>query len=150
VHEKNPFREEIEQILLQHPRTRYAKVLLGMKQNLTDAEIAAAAAEAGEAVNVDRITEVRRNVQLTLDDQLATPSEAEMQAGVFRELLNYARSPALDQRIKTRLAQLRALDPAVKLTPLGNVRLGRNDGSGPKNTELLCDKCFTYHKGDCY
>jgi hypothetical protein len=45
--DQNPFRDEIEQILLKHPRTRYAKVLIGMKQNLTDAEIAAAAAAAG-------------------------------------------------------------------------------------------------------
>lgn len=31
--EQNPLRDEIEQILLTHPRTRYAKVLIGMKQN---------------------------------------------------------------------------------------------------------------------
>jgi hypothetical protein len=104
--DQNPFRDEIERILLKHPRTRYAKVRIGMKQNLTDAEIAAAAAAAGQPVKVDRITEVRRNLQLTLDDKLAMPSEADMQAGLYRELLNYPRSPELYQRIRTRLTQL--------------------------------------------
>ena len=59
---QNPFRAEIEQILLDHPRTRYAKVLSGMKQKLTDAEMVAAAAAAGEPVNQGRIAEVRRIV----------------------------------------------------------------------------------------
>ncbi|BCZ21364.1 hypothetical protein MYSE111917_25405 [Mycobacterium senriense] len=81
---QNQLRDEIKQILLKHPRTRYAKVLIGMKQDLTDTEIAAAAS-AGEPVKVDRITEVRRNVQLTLDDRLAAPSEAEMQVGLSIE-----------------------------------------------------------------
>lgn len=147
--DQNPFREEIEQILLEHPRTRYAKVLIGMKQNLTDAEIAAAAAAAGEPVKVDRITEVRRNVQLTLDDKLATPSEAEMQAGLYRELLNYPRSPELNQRITTRLTQLQRLDPAIKPTPLGNVRLGANDAGRLEKPEPWCDKCFMVHNGEC-
>lgn len=145
----NPFRDEIEQILLKHPRTRYAKVLIGMKQNLTDAEIAADAAAAGEPVKPDRITEVRRNVQLTLNDKLATPSEAEMQAGLYRELLNYPRSPELHQHIKTRLTQLRQLDPSIKPTPLGNVRLGANDAPRPEKPETRCDKCFMAHTGEC-
>jgi len=122
--EHNPFRDEVETILLDHPRTRYAKVLIGMKQNLTDA--------AGEPVKPDRITEVRRNVQLTPDDQLATPSEAEMQAGLYRELLNYPRSAELDQRIKTRLTQLQQLDPSVKLTPLGHVHTRRQCCAPPR------------------
>jgi len=147
--EHNPFRDEIETILLDHPRTRYAKVLIGMKQNLTDAEIAAAAAAAGEPVKPDRITEVRRNVQLTLDDKLATPSEAEMQAGLYRELLNYPRSAELDQRIKTRLTQLQQLDPSVKLTPLGHVHLGANAAPRPEQPETQCGKCCMVHNGEC-
>jgi hypothetical protein len=145
----HPFREEIEQILLKYPRTRYAKVLIDMKQNLIDTEIAAAAAAAGEPVQPDRITEVRRNVQLTLDDRLATPSEAEMQAGLYRELLNYPRSPELSQHIKTRLTQLQQLDPSVKLTPLGDVRLGASDVTRPQKPEPRCDKCFMVHNGEC-
>ncbi|OBH86641.1 hypothetical protein [Mycobacterium scrofulaceum] len=69
--DQNPFRDKIKQILLQHGRSRYAKVLIGMNQNLIDAEIAVAAAAAGEPVNGDQITEFCRNVQLTLDDKLA-------------------------------------------------------------------------------
>lgn len=145
----NPFRKEIEQILLAHPRTRYAKVLIGMKQNLTDAEIAAAAAVAGEPVKVERITEVRRNVQLTLDDRLAVPSEAEMQAGLYRELLNYQRSPELRQHVNTRLSQLQRLDPSIALTPLGDVRLGANATSRSEKPEPRCDKCFMVHNGEC-
>jgi len=147
--EQKPFRDEIETILLEHPRTRYAKVLIGMKQNLTDAEIAAAAAAAGEPVKPDRITEVRRNVQLTLDDKLATPSEAEMQAGLYRELLNYPRSAELDQRIKTRLTQLQQLDPSVKLTPLSHVHLGANAAPRPEPPETQCDNCCMVHNGEC-
>jgi len=147
--EQNPFRDEIEKILLEHPRTRYAKVLIGMKRNLTDAEIAAAAAAAGEPVKPDRITEVRRNVQLTLDDKLATPSEADMQAGLYRELLNYQRSAELDQRIKTRLTQLHQLDPSVKVTPLGHVHLGANAAPRPEEPETRCGACFMVHKGEC-
>ena len=134
--DENPFRDKIEQILLKHPRTRYAKVLIGMKQNLTDAEIAAAAAAAREPVKVDRITtEVRRNVQLTLDDKLATPSEADMQAG--------------GQHVNLRLTQLQQLDPTIKPTPLGNVRLGANDAARQEKPEPRCDKCFMVHNGEC-
>jgi hypothetical protein len=95
-----------------------------MKRNLTDAEMVAEAAAAGEAVNLDRVAEVRRIVRLTLDDERATRSEAEMRAGLYRELLNYPRSEELSQRVATRLTQLQQLDPTVKLTPLGDVRLG--------------------------
>jgi hypothetical protein len=35
VTDSNPFRSEIEQILTDHPRTRFAKVLLGMNRGLT-------------------------------------------------------------------------------------------------------------------
>lgn len=144
------FRDEIEQILLKHPRTRYAKVLIGMNQGLTDAEIAAVAAAEGEPVQIDRITEVRRNVQLTLDGKLATPSEAEMQAGLYRELLNYPRSPGLSQHVNTRLTQLQQLDPSIKKTPLGIVRLGANDASGYETSEPRCDKCNMVHNGECF
>ncbi|ORA16378.1 hypothetical protein [Mycobacterium asiaticum] len=147
--ESNPFREEIEQILLKHPRTRCAKVLIGMKQNLTDTEMAAAAAAAGEPVQPDRITEVRRNVQRALDDTLATPSEAEMQAGLYRELLNYPRSPELRRHTNTRLAQLQQLDPSIKLTPLGDIRLGANDAPRPQKPEPRCNRCFMIHNGEC-
>ena len=39
--DSNPFRAEIELILAEHQRTRFAKVLLGMNRGLTDAEIGA-------------------------------------------------------------------------------------------------------------
>ena len=46
---------------------------------------------------------VRRIVLLSLNDELVTaPSETEEQANVYRELLNYSRSPELDQHITTR------------------------------------------------
>jgi hypothetical protein len=49
------------------------------------------------------IAAVRRIVLLSLNDELVTaPSEAEEQANVYRELLNYSRSPELDQHITTR------------------------------------------------
>lgn len=145
----NPIRAEIEQILLANPRTRYAKVLGGMKQNLSDAEMVEAAATVGEPVNLDRIAEVRRIVRMTLDDERATRSEADMQAGLYRELLNYPRSPALRQHVSTRLAQLQAMDPNIKLTPLGDVRLGANDARRPEKQETPCPDCFLVHAGEC-
>ncbi len=145
----NPFRDEMEQTLLAHPRTRYAKVLIGIKQNLSDVGIAAAAVAAGEPVKPGRVTEVRRIVQLTLDDELATPSEAELQAGLYRELLNYPSSPGLRQHVNTRLTQLQHLDPSVKLTPLGNVRLGANDVPRTGAPEPKCPECFMVHNGEC-
>lgn len=147
--EVNLFRNEIEQILLAHPRTRYAKVLDGMRRNLTDAQMVEAASAASEPVNIDRIAEVRRIVSLTLDDKRATASEAEMQAGLYRELLNYPRSPELRQHVNTRLTQLQAIDPNIKLTPLGDVRLGANDARRPEKPEVRCPECFMVHAGEC-
>jgi len=104
---------EIQQILIDHPRTRYAKVLLGMLRGLTDAEMAKEAAEAGEPISADSIAMVRRLVRLSLDDKLVpAPSDAEGQAGLYRELLNYRRSPELTQHIKTKLAK-RSRAPAA-------------------------------------
>jgi hypothetical protein len=62
------------------------------------------------------IAAVRRIVLLSLNDELVTaPSEAEEQANVYRELLNYSRSPELDQHITTRLTLLQAIGPNVRL-----------------------------------
>ena len=147
---QNPYGVEIKQILLTHPRTRYAKVLAGMKKGLSDAEMVSAAAEAGEPVNLDRIAEVRRIVRKTLDDERATASEAEMQAGLYRELLNYPRSQELRQHVATRLTQLQALDPRVTLTPLGDVRLGANAASRPERQGSKCTQCGLIHAGECF
>ncbi|WP_231997175.1 hypothetical protein [Mycobacterium sp. 1245111.1] len=117
---------------------------------MTDAQMVSEAAAANQPVNLDRIAEIRRIVRQTLDDELATKSEAEMQAGPYRELLNYERSPGLAQRVTTRLKQLQQLDPIVKLTPLGDVRLGANDASRPEMPEQVCPDCFLMHNGDCY
>ena len=79
--EPNPFRGEIEQILIDHPRTRYAKVLLGMRRGLSDAEMSKEALEAGEPINAESIAHVRKLVRLTLDDELMpAPSDAADQA----------------------------------------------------------------------
>ena len=93
---------------------------------------------------------VRRIVRLTLNDELVTaPSEAEEQANLYRELLNYPHSPELRQHVTTRLTQLRALGPNVRLTPLGDVRLGANDAPRSEKPEIRCDKCFMIHNGEC-
>lgn len=147
---RDSIRAEIQQILIDHPRTRYAKVLLGMLRGLTDAEMAKEAAEAGEPISADSIAMVRRLVRLSLDDKLVpAPSDAEGQAGLYRELLNYRRSPELTQHIKTKLAKLRELDPKILLTPLGNVHLGANDPSKPEKPEKVCPYCFLVHAGEC-
>ncbi|AGB26870.1 hypothetical protein Mycsm_06755 (plasmid) [Mycobacterium sp. JS623] len=148
--EPNPFRAEIELILTEHPRTRFAKVLLGMRRGLTDGEMAQEAHAAKESIRADSIAAVRRIVRLTLNDELVTaPSEAEEQSNLYRELLNYPRSPELRQHISTRLTQLRALNPNVRMTPLGDVRLGANDQSRPERPESRCEKCFMIHNGEC-
>jgi hypothetical protein len=150
VTDSNPFRAEIEQILADHPRTRFAKVLLGMKRGLTDVEMAQEADAAGESIRADSIAAVRRIVSLTLSDELVTaPSEAEEQANLYRELLHYRRSPELRQHVTTRLTQLRALGPNVRLTPLGDVRLGAKDASRREKPEQPCPNCFLVHNGEC-
>jgi hypothetical protein len=150
VTDSNPFRAEIELILAEHPRTRFAKVLLGMKRGLTDAEMAQEAQAAGESIRADSIAAVRRIVSLTLGDKLVTaPSEAEEQSNLYRELLNYPRSPELHQHVNSRLTRLRGLGPNVRMTPLGDVRLGANDASRPEKPEQPCPNCNLVHNGEC-
>jgi hypothetical protein len=72
VTDSNPFRSEIEQILTDHQRTRFAKVLLGMNRGLTDADMAHEAHADGESIRADRIAGVRRIVLLSLNDELVT------------------------------------------------------------------------------
>lgn len=148
--DENPFRAEIEQILTEHPRTRYAKVLIGMRRGLTDAEMAEEAHQAGQPISAESIGQVRKVVGLTLDDKfVSAPSDAEGQAGLYRELLNYPRSPELTQNISTKLAKLRELDPKILLTPLGHVHLGANDPSKLEKPERVCPDCFMVHAGEC-
>ncbi|MFN8228351.1 MAG: hypothetical protein U0R18_16725 [Mycobacterium sp.] len=146
----DPYRAEIEQILIGHPRTRYAKVLDGMNRGLTDAEMSVEADAANQPCSAESIAAVRKIVNTTLDGQLVSaPSDADGQSGLYRELLNYPRSPGLDQHIRTRLVQLQELDPAVKLTPLGDVRLGRNDSPRTETEQPMCPQCFMVHAGEC-
>jgi hypothetical protein len=150
VSDHNPFRAEIEQILLDHPRTRYAKVLSGVKRGLSDAEMSLEADAAGEPCRADSIAGARKTVRLTLDDELVSaPSDADGQAALYRELLNYSLSQELRQHIFTRLTQLQQMDPNVKMTPLGNVRLGSNDSPRPEKPEQTCPDCFLVHAGEC-
>lgn len=143
-------RAEIEQILTDHPRTRYAKVLLGMRRGLTDAEMAIEAAEASEPINAESIAHVRKMVRLSLNDELVPArSDVADQAGLYRELLNYQRSPELTQHIKTKLAKLRELDPTVLLTPLGHVHLGAGDSSKQQESKKPCSDCYLVHAGEC-
>lgn len=147
----NPIRMEIEQILLSHPRTRFAKVLRGMKDGLDDHTMSQKAHAEGQPIRADSIAAVRRIVSLTLNDELVTaPSEAEEQSNVYRELLNYPRSPELQQHIVTRLTQLRAIGPNVRMTPLGESRLGANDQPRAARQQPKCANCNMEHAGECY
>lgn len=147
----NAFTAEIEKILSDHPRTRFAKVLLGINRGLTDAEMAQEAHTDGQSIRADSIAAVRRIVLLSLNDELVTaPSEAEEQANFYRELLNYSRSPELTQHIKTRLTRLQAIGPNVRLTPLGDVRLGANSAVQPEKLDPPCRECNEIHKGECF
>ncbi len=146
----NPIRAEIEQILITNPRTRYAKVLIGVRNGLTDAEMAEESIKAGEPINAESIANVRKLVRLSLNDELVrAPSDAASQAGLYRELLNYWRSPELKQHIATKLAKLRELDPKIPLTPLGPVHLGANGPARPDKPENVCSECFMLHAGEC-
>jgi hypothetical protein len=146
----NPFRAEIEQILTDHPRTRFAKVMLGMKRGLTDVWMSQEATAAGEPIRADGIAAVRRIVRLTLNDERVTaPSEAEEQSNIFRELLNYPRSPELHQHVITCLTQLDAIGPNVRMTPLGEGRLGASDQPRAARPEQKCENCNIYHAGEC-
>jgi hypothetical protein len=74
---------------------------------------------------------------------------AEEQANVYRELLNYSRSPELNQHITTRLTLLQAIGPNVRLTPLGDVRLGANNAARPEKLEPPCPECNEIPSGEC-
>jgi hypothetical protein len=146
----NPFRAEIEQILTTHPRTRFAKVMLGMKRGLTDVEMSQEATAAGEPIRADGIAAVRRIVRLTLNGEFVTaPSEAEEQSNLFRELLNYPRSPELQQHINACLAHLGTVGPNVRTTPLGQSHLGANDPPRAARWQPKCVKCNIEHAGEC-
>jgi hypothetical protein len=151
VNVSTPHRAEIEDILLKRSGTRFAKVLKGMNARQSDAEMAQEAVAAGEPIRADSIAEVRRIVGLTLNDDLVSaPSDAEAQANVFRELLNHPCSQGLRQLINTRLAQLRAIGPGVRFTPLGVGSLGANGASRREKLEAPCSKCFEIHRGECF
>lgn len=148
--ESRPFEAEIEEVLVGHSGTRFAKVLAGMKRGLTDAEMAQEAITAGEPIRADGIGAVRRIVRLALNDELVTaPSEAEEQANLYRELLNHRCSAGLRQHITTRLTQLQAVGPNVRMTPLGAGRLGANDASRREKLDPPCAVCFLVHAGEC-
>ena len=55
--------DEIETIMIDHQRTRFAKVLAGMKRGLTDEEMERQAHAAGEPIRADSIAAVRRIVE---------------------------------------------------------------------------------------
>lgn len=148
--QQNPFRTEIEQILLSHPRTRAAKVLAGMKRNLTNAEMSQEASAAGQPCSADSIAYVRKTVHITLDDGLVSaPSDAEWQANLYRELLNYHCSPDLRQHIMARLTRLQQMDSNVKMTPLEDVYLGAKGVRRPEKSETPCPDCWEVHAGEC-
>jgi hypothetical protein len=144
-------RAEIEQILIDNPRTRAAKVLIWMRDGLTNSEMAEASVRDGEPINAESAAMERRLVRLTLEDQIVpAPSDAAAQARIYRELLNYRRSDELTQHIRTKLATLRGIDPTIPDTPLGHVNLGGTDGTPqPPKPEEVCTHCFLVHAGEC-
>jgi hypothetical protein len=147
---ENPFRLEIEQILLTRSHTRAAEVLRGMKRNLGNAEMSHEASNAGVPCNEDSIAYVCRLLRLTLADEFVpAPSDAQEQAGLYRELLNYPHSANLHQHIMTRLAQLQQIDPKVKLMPLGHGHLGANHTPRPEKQDPPCPDCRLIHAGEC-
>ncbi len=58
-------RAEIEQILIEHPRTRAAKVLIGMRNGLSDVDMAAASIKEGQPINAESVAAVRRLVLIS-------------------------------------------------------------------------------------
>jgi hypothetical protein len=149
--DRNLFRAEIEQILLAHSHTRAAKVLRWEKRNLDNAQMSHEASAEGEPCNAESIAHVRRMLRLTLADELVpAPSDAQEQAGIYRELLNHPRSPNLHQHIRTRLTQLKQMDPNVKLTPLEHGHLGANNVSRPEKQVPPCRECNLVHPGECW
>jgi len=114
-------RQEIERVLVNNPRTRYAKVLIGMRRGRSDATMAKEFfAEEGKRISSESVGEVRRLVALTLEGKLVSArSDAAAQARIYRELLNHQPiSPELDEHISAKLAELRKLDPDIPSTPL--------------------------------
>jgi hypothetical protein len=121
-----------------------------MNRNLTNAAMSQEASAAGQPCSADSIAYVRKTVRLTLDDELVSaPSDAEWQANLYRELLNYRCSPDLRQHVMTRLARLQQMNPNIKLTPLEDVNLGAHGAGRPEKQEHPCPDCYLVHAGEC-
>lgn len=104
----------------------------------------------GIPCSAESIGMVRRTLTLTLADQLhPAPSDAENQSYLYREVLNYKHSPKLHKLIMTRLSQLQAIDPDVKLTPLGHVNLGGGQSRSSETLPAQCPDCWLHHAGEC-
>jgi len=146
----NPYQDEIEDILMNRSRRRYALVLKGMQRGLTCEEMSHEASAAGEPIQPDSIAYVQRILKFTLRNELVTaPSDAEEQANVFRELLNHQCSPGLLQHINAKLAELSAIGPNVRRTPLGEGILGTGSGARREDAVPTCPACYLQHRGEC-
>src|SRR5690242_10190205 len=120
-----------------------------MHRGVSDEEMSAEADRDGFPCSADSTPWSDATLLLTLSDQLhPAPSDAESQSCLYREVLNYDHSPELHKLVMTGLSPLKAIDPNVKLSPLGNVNLGGHDRRADKLPEL-CTECWTHHAGEC-
>jgi len=120
------------------------------KQGLTDAEIAAAR---GVKENSNRVW--LRSLDAMLDGYLPkSKTAAEKNSYGYRELLNHARTEALDRYITSQLRKLQELNPAVRIAPLHTrpyqyrVPTRRTKPESQVKNDP-CPECGTLHAGEC-
>jgi len=120
------------------------------EQGLTDAEIAAAR---GVKENSNRVW--LRSLDAMLDGYLPkSKTAAEKNSYGYRELLNHARTEALDRYITSQLRKLQELNPAVRIAPLHTrpyqyrVPTRRTKPESQVKNDP-CPECGTLHAGEC-
>ncbi len=142
----NPYRAEIEKMLLTHTRSHFAQTFVHMAAGLSDEQIAA-----HMNVSPQRSTQVRKAVQKVLvDEPITAKTWAGMVAAVYRELLNYSMSDGLRQHVNTRIAHYQKIDPSISSAALGNLVLGSQIRPKPEKPQAVCPDCKLMHVGDCW
>ncbi|MGB0972317.1 MAG: endonuclease/exonuclease/phosphatase family protein [Mycobacterium sp.] len=106
------------------------------EQGFDEAEIAARRGVSAEATRV-----FLRSLDLLLEGKLPKSKSAALtNSCVHRELLNHARSHALDCYVKARLCELKELNPEVSFAPL-KTRSHQQRVGKPKQHKQITDSC---------
>lgn len=100
---------------------------------------------------VPYVKSVMRSVQHILDGDLPTGSAMAYENSFgYRELWELGPSPALLAYVKVRLSELQAINPDVKMAPMGPVSFPGETARYKRLTKAsTCSRCFLQQPCDC-